>query len=216
MYIDTSTERFALNAVHADTATKVNNKLTVGSKTYDGSADVTINASDLGLASAMLFLGTTTTAITDGAITNPITIGDASKTVTAGNVVLYGSKEFVWTGSLWEELGNEGSYKVVQTAVADPTASGTSNSFIATISQDTNGKITVSKKTVAVTNNTPTLSWGETSTIGSVAGTNLQVKMPEKPDTIPSYSTANNNQFLRIINGSPAWATVQNAEEASF
>ena len=168
---------------NAASATKVNNKLTVGSKTFDGSAAVTISASDLGLASAMLFLGTTTTAITDGATTNPIKISGANKTATAGNVVLYGSKEFVWTGSAWEELGNEGSYKIVQSAVADPSASGTSNTFIATISQDTNGKITVSKKTVAVTNSAPTLSWGATSTIGSVAGTNLQVKMPANPNT---------------------------------
>ena len=35
-------------------------------------------------------------------------------------------------------------------------------------------------------------------------------------NTIPSYSTANNGQFLRIVNGSPAWVTMQNAEEASF
>lgn len=168
---------------NAASASKVNNKLTVGSKSYDGSAAVTIAASDLGLASAMLFLGTTTTAITDGATTNPVAIGGSNKTVTAGNVVLYGSKEFVWTGSAWEELGNEGSYKIVQAAVADPSASGTSNTFIATISQDTNGKITATKKTVAVTNSAPTLAWGTTSTVGTVAGTNLQVKMPANPNT---------------------------------
>ena len=168
---------------NAASASKVNNKLTVGSKSYDGSAAVTIAASDLGLASAMLFLGTTTTAITDGATTNPVTIGGSNKTVTAGNVVLYGSKEFVWTGSAWEELGNEGSYKIVQAAVADPSASGTSNTFIATISQDANGKITATKKTVAVTNSAPTLAWSTTSTIGTVAGTNLQVKMPANPNT---------------------------------
>ena len=43
----------------------------------------------------MLFLGTTTTAISDGVTTNPVAIGGSNKTVTAGNVVLYGSKEFV-------------------------------------------------------------------------------------------------------------------------
>lgn len=168
---------------NAATASKVNNKLTVGSKSYDGSAAVTIAASDLGLASAMLFLGTTETAIKDGATTNPVVINGSNKTVTAGNVVLYRNKEFVWTGIFWEELGNEGSYKIVQAAVADPSASGTSNTFIATISQDTNGKITATKKTVAVTNSAPTLAWGTTSTIGTVAGTNLQVKMPANPNT---------------------------------
>lgn len=124
------------------------NKLTIGEKTYDGSAGITITASDLGLAAAMKFLGTCATAITDGAKTNPITIGSTSTTVTSGNVVLYDSKEFVWTGSAWEELGNEGSYKVVQAAVSDPAASGNATAFIDSISQDTNGKITVTKKNV--------------------------------------------------------------------
>ena len=40
------------------------------------------------------------------------------------------------------------SFKMIQTAVSDPAASGTSVTFIATISQDTNGQITVTKKTV--------------------------------------------------------------------
>lgn len=125
------------------------NALTVGGKTYDGSSAISITAADLGLSAAMKFLGTSATAITDGATTNPITIGTTSTTVSSGNVVLYGSKEFVWNGSSWEELGNEGSYKVVQAAVSSPTTSGTTTAFIDTISQDTNGKITATKKTVA-------------------------------------------------------------------
>ena len=42
-----------------------------------------------------------------------------------------------------------GDYKTVQTAVSDPTASGTALAFIDSISQDTNGEISVTKKTVA-------------------------------------------------------------------
>ena len=41
-----------------------------------------------------------------------------------------------------------GSYKTVQTAVSSPSASGKATAFIDTISQDTNGKITVTKKNV--------------------------------------------------------------------
>ncbi len=131
------------------TALKNPKSLTVGSKTYDGSSVVSITAADLGLASAMKFLGTSSSPITDGSTANIIAIGDTPITVTAGNVALYGSKEFVWNGSAWEELGNEGSYKIVQTAVSSPSASGTTTAFIDTISQDTNGKITATKKTVA-------------------------------------------------------------------
>ena len=197
---------------NAATASKVNNKLTVGSKTYDGSAAVTIAASDLGLASAMLFLGTTTTAITDGATTNPVVLGGSNKTVTAGNVVLYGSKEFVWTGNAWEELGNEGSYKIVQAAVADPSAYGISNNFIDTISQDANGKITATKKTVAVINSAPILRWDATSTVGTVAGAKLQVKMPANPNTdtkVTQTVTTSNATYPLLLapNGQTATTT---------
>ena len=50
------------------------------------------------------------------------------------------------TGAKFADLID--SLKAVQSAVSDPTASGTSITFIATISQDTNGVITVTKKTV--------------------------------------------------------------------
>ena len=48
-----------------------------------------------------------------------------------------------------EDFQAAGDYKTVQTAVSDPTASGTALAFIDTISQDENGEISVTKKTVA-------------------------------------------------------------------
>lgn len=115
-----------------------------------------ITAAALGLSGAMRFLGTSATVISDGSTANPITIGYTSTDVSAGNVVLYGSKEFVWTGSAWEELGNEGSYKVQQTAVSSPSASGNATAFIDSISQNAQGVITATKKNVQF----PTLSGG--------------------------------------------------------
>jgi hypothetical protein len=37
-----------------------------------------------------------------------------------------------------------------------------------------------------------------------------------KANSFPSYSTSNNGQFLRIVNGVPTWVTISNAEEATF
>ena len=122
--------------------------LTVGSKTYDGSSAVTITASDLGLGAALKYCGITTTALTDGATTNPVVINSKNHTATAGCVVFYGDKEFVFNGSNWELLGAEATYKVVQSAVSSPSASGNAAAFIDTISQDANGKITATKKNV--------------------------------------------------------------------
>lgn len=68
------------------------------------------SAADLGLTSAMHFLGTSTSEITDGGTQDPTIGGSAVTSKTAGDVVLYDSKEFVWNGSSWELLGDEGSY----------------------------------------------------------------------------------------------------------
>lgn len=41
---------------------------------------------------------------------------------------------------------------------------------------------------ISVTNSAPTLAWNTTSTVGTVAGVNLQVKLPANPNTNTTYS----------------------------
>lgn len=133
-----------------------NNKLTNSAVTIagnnislGGSIDATTLRESLGLSNAMHFVGIATVAITDGSTTNPSISGYATKQ--KGDVIIdkESAYEYVWTGSKWERLGGDGSYKTVQTAVADPTASGNSSTFIKTISQDKNGVITATKATIA-------------------------------------------------------------------
>lgn len=66
-------------------------------------------------------------------------------------------------GNLTDSGSKASDFKTVQTAVSDPTASGNATSFIDTISQDTNGVITVTKKTV------PTVA-KSTATVGGNDG----------------------------------------------
>lgn len=99
----------ASTATLASVASLVAHSLKVGSKTYNGASDVTITLEDLGLSGAMRFIGSTTTAISEGSTTNPITINGSSVTAINGNVVLYNHVEFIWVGS-WEKLGDEQSY----------------------------------------------------------------------------------------------------------
>ena len=79
-------------------------------------------------------------------------------------------KEWIYTGSTttldntkWEVIGTTSldlsNYKTKQSAVSDPTASGTATSFISTISQNANGEISATKASL------PTAS---TSTAGIV------------------------------------------------
>lgn len=61
---------------------------------------------------AMHWLGITTTALTDGSSTTTITIDNETVTVgadDAGAVVGYDGKEFIWSGSVWQEFGSTGS-----------------------------------------------------------------------------------------------------------
>ena len=60
--------------------------------------------------SAMNYRGVTSTTLTDGATTKPITINSQSVNPTNGDIVLSGTgadkKEFIWNGTSWNELGD--------------------------------------------------------------------------------------------------------------
>ena len=121
----------------------------INAKYWNGCASI----ADLGLSSALKYCGITTTQLTDGATTNPVTIGGIDHTAEAGCVVFYESsnntKEFVFNGTKWELLGSDLTYKVVQSAVPDPTSvAGNSITFISNIAQNSNGVISASKKSI--------------------------------------------------------------------
>ena len=102
---------------------------------------------NVGLSGAMHFRGVDTSGnVYSGSTIGTYTVNNGSTTnATLGDVLLDDNEEFVWTGNNWELLGPNISFKIQQSAVSDPTASGTSTSFISSISQDTNGNITASK-----------------------------------------------------------------------
>ena len=67
------------------------------------------------ISGALKYLGATTTSLSDGSTANPIIIGSKSVTAVAGDVVIYGNLEFVWsdTDSKWHEFGSTGSLKAL-------------------------------------------------------------------------------------------------------
>lgn len=52
------------------------------------------------------YLGVTTTELTDGATTNPITIDGQSVTAVNGNIATYNSQEFIFNGTIWQKFGD--------------------------------------------------------------------------------------------------------------
>jgi hypothetical protein len=80
-------------------------KITVGGTEYnvkDAEARSRISA----LENYTDYLGVTSTPLTDGASTNPITVDGESVTAKNGNIANYGSKEFIFNGSVWQEFGD--------------------------------------------------------------------------------------------------------------
>lgn len=72
----------------------------------DAKAREDIAAIEQAIAGGVTFMGETTTALTDGATTNPITINGNSVTAIKGYLVVSNSKEFVFDGTKWIELGD--------------------------------------------------------------------------------------------------------------
>lgn len=115
-----------------------------------GASTINLKASDFGLSSALKFLGTSSTEITEGSTTSKITLTDGTTvTATTGNVVLYGHKEFIWNAA-WEELGDESSHALKSVTVTGTGALSGGGSLEA--------NRTITHNTTTRTNNTSSAS----------------------------------------------------------
>lgn len=161
----------------------------------------------------------------DRVITSSDPAGSGTGTLTLGNLPVVDGQEVIFYVSddqsvkIWQS--SEGNYKIKQTAVSDPTASGTTITAIDTISQNANGEISATKKTIrsASTSQTGVVqlagSIGATvssennkaasekavrdaidaldSTSTSIDGTNVQVKVTETNGKVVGVSITTDN-----------------------
>lgn len=144
------------------------------------------------------YLGVTTTALTDGATTNPITINGNSVTAESGNIVLYGNKEFIFDGTHWNEFGDlsalgdlaykntaSGSFKPSGT-VSQPTFTGDTMSSTGSFTPAGSISLGTTNKTAAVS---PASSGTATYTpAGSVAAPTISVATAGSTTTVNSIT----------------------------
>ena len=114
-------------------------KLTVSGVQYDikdAKAWADIEDIKSSITGAMHWAGFTTTALTDGATTNPIVIDGENYTAKAGDVVAIEGdtyeeeKEFVFNGTKWQKMGPAGSFKALafkDSATGDVTCAGSNS-----------------------------------------------------------------------------------------
>ena len=132
-----------------ETALPVTNKtVDIDLSNYATKADISAVYKYKGSVTAYADLPTTGQEVGD--VYN-VETADSTHGIKAGDNV-------AWNGSAWDVLSGMvdlSGKKNIQTAVVDPTASGNALAFIDSISQDTQGVITATKKTVT-TDSTPT------------------------------------------------------------
>lgn len=153
------------------------------------------------------YLGVTTTELTDGATTNPITIGGESVTAKNGNIANYGSKEFIFNGTAWQEFGDlsglgdlafkssaSGSF-TPSGSVSQPTFTGTQKYL----------HITATKGTTTSTGNfTPSGSvelttTAKTPTLSKAAGTSSDYTVKEVSSV--SVGTSSTTPTITVAEG---------------
>lgn len=135
------------------------------------------------LGKALYWVGVTTTALTDGATTNPIVVDGDNVTAQAGAVAQYNGTEFAFDGTAWQILGegNLGSLAYKNNASGTYTPTGSVN---ITKGNDTTASVTP----FGTAGSLP--SWtvsGETATFGAgtlpTAGSAVTVVTESGTDT---------------------------------
>lgn len=141
-------------------------KITLPSgNTYD-IKDAVAREAIAALEGGSYFLGVTTTALTDQATTNPITVGGESVTAKNGNIVVYGNAEFVFNGTKWFEFGDLstlGALAYKDTITASPSS--------VTFTGGTTAKVLGSSATFTTTV-TPTTTNIKATASGAAVGAN--------------------------------------------
>lgn len=139
-----------------------------------------------GLTGAMHFRGVATIAITDGGTENP-TIQNYTfngNGDNAGDVVLWNQQEYVWTGTAWELLGDEGSY-VMKSSQTTDTIDEVTTWTDGTLPQLTVTDTQVSNTTASVSAGILNISLTPV-TVGSASGWNAGVMptLAQTPTTV--------------------------------
>jgi hypothetical protein len=116
------------------------------------SAQVAKNAADIlgietAIAGGVHFIGVTTTDVGSNKSSASVVIDSKTITASTGDVVIYDTREFIWTKDYWEELGDVTRIGQLQTQinnldVTDTNAVATTHKFVSQVTQ-TDGKISV-------------------------------------------------------------------------
>ena len=143
------------------------------------------------LSNATHWLGVTTTTLSDGATTNPITIGGESVTAVSGDIVQDSTgTEYIFNGTAWQALGSSigtlRAFAYADTGTVTIQPAGTNASSSVSFSGTTTDKVLGEDTTF--TNSTSSVSFG-THTTATVLKSDVTATVPKTSST-KKYLTA--------------------------
>ena len=162
------------------------------------------------LSNATHFIGVTTTELTDGCTTNPITISGESVTAVSGDIVIYGSDEFIFTDSTtpasWARFGSTiidqlGDFAFVDTGTVTIQPKGSNASSSVTFSGRTTD--VVLGETTTFTNSTSAVSFGAHTTATALAST-VTATVPKTSSTTKYISATVGNVAIGVSDSASA------------
>lgn len=148
------------------------------------------------------YLGVTSTELTDGATTNPITINNESVTARKGNITNYGSKEFIFNGTAWQEFGDMSGLKALafkDSASAEYTPAGTIENTPATATVNSITAVGTLPKVEPTTDTVYSIT--AVGTLPKVEPTTGTVNSITAVGTLPSFSYNSSNETLTFSAG---------------
>lgn len=159
------------------------------------------------------FLGVTTTALTDGATTNPIKINNVNVTAKKGNIATYGSAEFIFNGTAWQAFGDLSGLGTLayKNSVSGSTTVAVPNTYTTTVTPaakdvsvtgTTTGSVSVTKSTVTVSK-----ASSGTATY-TPAGTVSTPTITVTPNTTTKYVAASTTGGGSVTAGTKASCTL--------
>ena len=164
------------------------------------------------LSGGVVFRGETTTTLTDGATTNPITINGNSYTAVQGDLVISGNKEFVFDGTKWIELGDLsalGSLAWKDAAYGSYTPTGIVSQPTFTGSQFTSTGTFIPSGSIAISTGSGTANYTPTGTVSQPTFTGNEftltgfMSLGGTPISISQNSTKRYLE-MSILNSRPA------------
>lgn len=168
------------------------------------------------ISGGVTFMGETTTELTDGSTVSSIVINSKTVAAAKGYLVVYNSKEFVYDGSKWIEMGDlsligelgwkdsaSGSYTPAG-SVSQPTFTGTSSTVTITAADNASGNYQP-KGTVS----TPTFTGTATTSSGKFT--------PEGSVTVTTKSTENKSATVApAASGTATYTPAGTVTQPSF